>query len=254
MAYGIAVNDHRAALRDGALLVVLIVFAFLVSVRATRITLLAIPLSLVTAVPAMSALGATINAMPLGGMAIVFATLIITLAVLPLFFLYGVVGERLLAPLGFALVVLLAASLLVAVTGTPVLSSLWLPGSKVVNNAQESFIALSLKALYGPVLNATVPRWKAVTLTAATGLVVALAFLLSAGRSFLPDFNEGSLTVSAVTLPGIALEESDRRGRMVEDILLLHPEVKLTARRTDRAEQDPHAQDVHSSERAGGEL
>ena len=86
------------------------------------------------------------------------------------------------------------------------------------------------------------------TLVAVVGLIVALAFLVSAGRSFLPDFNEGSLTVGAVTLPGTALEESDRLGRMVEEILLQQPEVVSTARRTGRAEQDPHAQDVHSSE------
>ena len=167
---GLAIDNLVIALRDGALLVILIVFAFLVSLRATLISLIAIPLSLVTALLAMSALGATINTMTLGGMAIalgalvddaiivvenivrrlrerrglpeeerpatlatvfeatreiqgsiVFATLIIMLVFLPLFFLSGVEG-RLLAPLGFAYVVSLAASLLVAITVTPVLS------------------------------------------------------------------------------------------------------------------------------------
>ena len=46
-----------------------------------------------------------------------------------------------------------------------------------------------------------------------------------AGRSFLPEFNEGTLTVSAVTLPGTALAESDGLGRRVEEILLREPEV-----------------------------
>ncbi len=292
----LAVDNLLLALRDGALLVVVIVFAFLMSLRATLITLLAIPLSLVTAVLAMSAMGATINTMTLGGMAIalgalvddaiivvenivrrlrerqnrpaterrsplatvfeatreiqgsiVFATLIIMLVFLPLFFLSGVEG-RLLAPLGLAYVISLAASLLVAVTVTPVLSLLLLPRSRVVGRDQETPLARGLKALYGPVLKATVTRWKTVTLVAVTGLVVALVFLVSAGRAFLPDFNEGSLTVGAVTLPGTALEESDRLGRMVEEILLQQPEVVSTARRTGRAEQDPHAQDVHSSE------
>jgi Cu/Ag efflux pump CusA len=80
------------------------------------------------------------------------------------------------------------------------------------------------------------------------GFTVAVVYLLSAGRSFLPDFNEGSLTISAVTIPGTALAESDGLGRMVEEILLNQPEVVATARRTGRAEQDPHAQDVHASE------
>ncbi|MEN7973380.1 MAG: efflux RND transporter permease subunit [Verrucomicrobiota bacterium] len=292
----LAVDNLVMALRDGALLVVVIVIAFLMSLRATLITLLAIPLSLVTAVLAMSAMGATINTMTLGGMAIalgalvddaiivvenivrrlrerqkipkeerqsalmtvfkatreiqgsiVFATLIIMLVFLPLFFLSGVEG-RLLAPLGFAYVVSLAASLLVAVTVTPVLSSLLLLRSKAVSAEQETPLARGLKTLYRPILDATITRWKTVTLVAVAGLAVTLVFLLSAGRSFLPDFNEGSLTVSAVTLPGTALAESDRLGRMVEEILLQHPEVVTTARRTGRAEQDPHAQDVHASE------
>jgi CzcA family heavy metal efflux pump len=292
----LAIDNLMAALRDGAILVIVIVFAFLMSMRATLITLLAIPLSLVTAVLAMKAFGATINTMTLGGMAIalgalvddaiivvenivrrlrerqlepeaerspmlttvfeatreiqgsiVFATLIIMLVFLPLFFLSGVEG-RLLAPLGFAYVVSLAASLVVAVTVTPVLSSLLLPRSKIVRSGHETRLSRWLKTIYAPILGITVRRWFSVTVVAFAGLAVAVYFLASAGRSFLPDFNEGSLTVSAVTLPGTALAESDRLGRMVEEILLRQPEVVATARRTGRAEQDPHAQDVHASE------
>jgi CzcA family heavy metal efflux pump len=178
---------------------------------------------------------------------IVFATLIIMLVFLPLFFLSGVEG-RLLAPLGFAYVISLAASLLVAITITPVLGSMLLPRSRVVREGREGPLARALKALYRPVLGATVRRWWLVSAVSAAGLAVAVVYLASAGRSFLPDFNEGSLTVSAVTIPGTALAESDGLGRMVEEILLSHPEVVATARRTGRAEQDPHAQDVHSSE------
>jgi multidrug efflux pump subunit AcrB len=80
------------------------------------------------------------------------------------------------------------------------------------------------------------------------GTAAALVGLALAGRSFLPDFNEGSLTISAVTLPGTSLGESDRLARRVETILLNEPEVTATARRTGRAELDPHAQGIHSSE------
>jgi CzcA family heavy metal efflux pump len=292
----LAIDNLQAALRDGAILVILIVFAFLMSYRATLITLVAIPLSLVTAVLAMKAMGATINTMTLGGMAIalgalvddaiivvenivrrlrerhqrpaenrrsvvdtvlkatheiqgsiVYATLVIMLVFLPLFFLSGVEG-RLLAPLGFAYVVSLAASLVVAVTVTPVLCSLALPRSRAVSDGKETSLSRILKSWYEPLLTATLNRWIPVTAISAVLLLVSFLFLAVSGRSFLPDFNEGSLTVSAVTLPGTALEESDRLGRMVEEILLRQPEVVTTARRTGRAEQDPHAQDVHSSE------
>ena len=68
------------------------------------------------------------------------------------------------------------------------------------------------------------------------------------GRAFLPEFNEGSLTISAVTLPGTSLAESDALGRVVEQTVLSFPEVVSVARRTGRAELDEHAQGVESAE------
>jgi CzcA family heavy metal efflux pump len=292
----VAVRNVEVALRDGAILVILIILVFLVSARATFITALAIPLSLLTAVLAMRALGATINTMTLGGMAIavgalvddaiidvenvvrrlrenaaraaeerrpvlavvveaskeirksiVFATLIIILVFLPLFFLSGVEG-RLLLPLGFAYVVALAASLAVALTVTPALCALLLPRSRAVSRGEEGRLVRWLKHRYEPVLAATLHRWRVIALASVLLLTVSAGALAFAGRSFLPDFNEGTLTISAVTLPGTSLEESNRLGRMVEEVLLAQPEVVATARRTGRAELDEHAQDVNAAE------
>ena len=72
----LAIDNLLHALRDGGLLVIVIVFAFLASLRATLISLIAIPLSLVAALLAMSAMGATINTMTLGGMAIALGALV----------------------------------------------------------------------------------------------------------------------------------------------------------------------------------
>lgn len=61
------------------------------------------------------------------------------------------------------------------------------------------------------------------------------------GRSFLPEFNEGSLVISAVGVPGMSLEESNKAGKMIETLLLEMPEVEVVTRRTGRAELDEHA-------------
>jgi CzcA family heavy metal efflux pump len=291
----VSVKNVTAALRDGALLVVVIVFLFLASWRATLITVLAIPLSLLTAVLALQALGATVNTMTLGGMAIavgalvddaiidvenvlrrlresagspeasrkpalrvifeasreirssiVFATLIILLVFVPLFFLAGIEG-RLLRPLGFAYMVSLGASLAVALTVTPALCALLLSSERGFGHGEPRLVVW-LKNRYAVLLERTLRHWGAVGAGALLMLLVAIAALGLAGTAFLPDFNEGTLTLSVVTLPGTSLEESNRLGQLVEEILLEQPEVVATARRTGRAELDEHAQDVNASE------
>ena len=77
---------------------------------------------------------------------------------------------------------------------------------------------------------------------AAVALVLALGSTYFMGRSFLPEFNEGTLTLSAVTLPGTSLEQANEYGIVIERTLLSHPEVTGVARRQGRAELDEHAQ------------
>jgi Cu/Ag efflux pump CusA len=64
----------------------------------------------------------------------------------------------------------------------------------------------------------------------------------------LPEFNEGSLTLSVVTKPGTSLEESNRIGNLVETELLALQEITSTARRTGRGELDEHSQTTNSAE------
>jgi Cu/Ag efflux pump CusA len=79
-------------------------------------------------------------------------------------------------------------------------------------------------------------------------LVIAGLGLPRMGRAFLPEFNEGALVISAVTLPGTSLQASDRLGAALEHQLQLVPEVVSSARRTGRAERDEHVQGVESAE------
>lgn len=178
---------------------------------------------------------------------IVFATLVIALVFLPVFFLGGVEG-RLLKPLGVAYIVSLGASLLVALTVSPVLCDLLLPKSKAVLTGHEPKVVTWLKSHYAKILNPVLNHPWRVTLPAAAALALALGSTFFMGRSFLPEFNEGALTLSAVTLPGTSLEQANEHGNLIERALLAHPEVTGVARRQGRAELDEHAQGVESAE------
>ena len=82
----------------------------------------------------------------------------------------------------------------------------------------------------------------------AAMLAIAAAAMMQMGTAFLPEFNEGTLTIQANTLPGTSLARSDEIGRRIEQILLAQPEVVATARRTGRAEYDEHVQGVEAAE------
>jgi CzcA family heavy metal efflux pump len=178
---------------------------------------------------------------------IVNATLIIIVVFLPLFFLGGVEG-RLLQPLGFAYVVSILASLLVAVTVTPVLCAYLLPTAKAVITEHESRLVRWLKAHYARTLDTVVAHPRRVLAGAMVTLALAASAVPFLGSSFLPEFNEGALTVSVVTVPGTSLDESNAIGRRVEEILLANPAVQNTDRRQGRAELDEHAQGVNAAE------
>jgi CzcA family heavy metal efflux pump len=292
-----SISNIQKTLIEGSIFVVVILFIFLMNWRATLISLIAIPISLIAAILTLKWLGFTINTMSLGGMAIAIgdlvddaiidvenvyrrlkenakkpenekqpvlsviynasveirssvinATFIIIAAFIPLFFLSGMEG-RLLAPLGIAFIVSLFASLIVAITLTPVLCSLLLTGEKSLSNAShESWLVQRLNRWYESSLRRALSFRKTILGAALVLFILAGSLFFTLGRSFLPEFNEGSLVISAVSLPGISLEESNKVGSSIEKTLLTIPEIKTTTRRTGRAELDEHAQGVNASE------
>ena len=178
---------------------------------------------------------------------IVFATAIVMLVFLPLFFLPGLEG-RLLQPLGFAYLISLFASLVVALTVTPALCTYLLPRVRSINEGQEPVLATTVKRIYARGLPHVLNHTGLVMVAAGLMLGGAIAMTPLMGRGFLPAFNEGALVINAVTLPGTSLAESNALGSAIERILLEVPEVAATARRTGRAERDEHIQGVESSE------
>ena len=182
-------------------------------------------------------------------MPILNSTLIIIASFVPLFFLSGMEG-RMLAPLGIAFIVALIASTVVALTLTPVLCSYLLGKPKKNNDKPESepYVVRKLKSVYGKALKWTLNHRKLVLGGTGVVLVATVVIFFTLGRSFLPPFNEGSFTINISTLPGISLEESDKMGRIAENILLSIPEIQTVGRKTGRAELDEHALGVNVSE------
>lgn len=289
-----AVDNVKEALRDGAILVMIVLFLFLLNFRTTFITLTAIPLSFVVTFLIFKALGVTINTMTLGGLAvaigelvddaivdienifrrlrenrqlatpkptleviyhasleirssIVYATFIVALVFIPLFALSGIEG-RLLAPLGLAYITSLVASLIISLTVTPVLASYLLPKMKAMHHDKDGFLVRFLKKWDEKLLHRTLRHPWIVIGGAILMFLITIATLPFVGTSFLPEFNEGTLTINVLTQPGVSLEESSRIGQIAEQLLLQIPEVKSTGRRTGRAELDEHAEGVHYTE------
>lgn len=292
-----SINNITKTLIEGSIFVVIVLIIFLMNTRATIISLIAIPISLVTAILTLKWLGFTINTMSLGGMAIAIgalvddaiidvenvfkrlkenalkpaseqknklevvfnasievrpsvinATFIIIAAFLPLFFLSGMEG-KLLIPLGIAFIVSLFASLIVAVTLTPVLCSYLLTSSKILlKEAKENKFLVFINKRYRYLLEKSLKVKYAIVFSTIALFVISLIIMVNLGRSFLPEFNEGSLVISAITLPGTSLEESNKMGNSIEQTLLSIPEIQTTTRRTGRAELDEHAQGVNASE------
>ena len=180
-------------------------------------------------------------------MPILNSTLIIMVSFMPLFFLSGMEG-RMLRPLGIAFLVALVASTIVALTLTPVLCSYLLNSDKALKENKEPWLSRKLQGVYGKALAWTLAHSKGVLTATIITFVVALGTFFTLGRSFLPPFNEGSFTINAATLPGVSLEESDRMGRQIEELLLQVPEIQTVARKTGRAELDEHAFGVNACE------
>lgn len=292
-----SITNLQMSLAEGALFVIIVLFFFLMNLRTTLISVVALPLSILLTVICLHLLGFTLNTMSLGGIAIAIgslvddaivdvenvyrrlrlnrqlpagerqpiikvifeaskevrmpilnSSLIIIASFTPLFFLTGLEG-RMLMPLGVSFVIALIGSTIVALTITPVLCYFLLGSDKAMRTLdKEPAVTRRMIGAYGAALTASLRRPRTWIATVSVAFVAAMALLFTLGRSFLPPFNEGSLTINVSTLPGISLEESDRIGRLAEEIIMATPEVTTVARKTGRAELDEHSLGANVSE------
>ena len=176
------------------------------------------------------------------------ATLITIVAFTPIFFLSGMEG-RMLKPLGIAYIIASLMSLVTALTITPLLCRMMLTSDKYLTKQEkENWLAKNLQKVYGRSLEWALTHKKSILGGTIVALLIALGLFFNMGQSFLPDFNEGSLTISAVCKPGVSLYENNNLGKIIERELLSIPEVTSTARRTGRGELDEHSQSTNGAE------
>jgi HME family heavy-metal exporter len=310
-----SLTNVEHALRDGFILIVIILFLFLLNFRTTIITLTAIPLSLIITAIVFKMFDISINTLTLGGLAIaigelvddaivdvenvfrrlkenwarehpqplmkviyeassevrnsiVFATIIVVLVFLPLFYLQGIEG-KIFAPLGIAYITSILASLVVSLTVTPALCSYLLGTPKDLRQVNLKFwkkrIPSPLQRTDGDVNDdSTLVKWlkrqdakmlhwglkrPKLIIGIAIGLIItAMSIVPFFGTEFLPPFNEGSFTINLSTPASTSLEEANKIGTIAEQQILKVEGVLLTARRTGRAELDEHAEPPSNSE------
>jgi CzcA family heavy metal efflux pump len=169
------------------------------------------------------------------------ATLIIIISFVPLFLLSDLEG-RMLRPLGISFIVSLFASLIVAITVTPVLSSYLLTGEKQLRKqVNGSWTERNLTRIYHRALQFTLRKNRALIWVTAIIFTVSVFLMTTAGSAFLPPFNEGALTVNVTLMPGVSLEESANTGMKAQHILLNIPEVATASAKTGRAELSEHS-------------
>src|SRR6266536_1804862 len=249
-----ALRNLTNALLLGCLFVLLVLAFFLFEWRSALISLVAIPLSLVSAGFVLFVSEATINTMILAGLVIavgvvvddgiidienilrrlrqyrregtdkstaaivleaslevrgpiIYATLIIVAAAVPIYFLEGLTGSF-FRPLALSYGLAVLASLVVALTVTPALALLLLRGAPL--ERRGSPLVAWLQRVYSVGLARVIrrPRWAYATV--AVFIAVGVAAVPSLGESLFPQFKERDFLMHWITFPGTSQPEEQR--------------------------------------------
>jgi CzcA family heavy metal efflux pump len=289
-----ALENVIDALRDGTILVILVLIIFLMNMRVTVITLTAIPLSILVTAIIFKQLGLSVNVMTLGGIAvavgelvddaivdveniyrrlrtwkaegkkedrehivlhassevrnsIVYATVLVAVVFLPIFFVPALDG-RLLGSLGAAYLVSLVASMLVSLTVTPVLSALLISDKSLAGHEKETRFVIAIKEIMTPWIRWSLVHVKTIGVLTISALFLTAGMYVFAGKEGIPPFNEGSAVVMLFLPAGTALSETNDYVVKLETALLQIPGVRQVSNIAGRAPTDPHGGSANASE------
>jgi CzcA family heavy metal efflux pump len=174
-----------------------------------------------------------------------YATLIVALVFLPLLTLSGVAG-KLFAPLGYAYITAILASLLVALTLTPALCYLLL--ARRTLSSEDPPLVRFMRGGYGRLLRA-IERHYRVTVTLTLVLIaLGLGVLHLFKTRFIPDLHEGHFIMHMTAVPGTSLQESLRIGNRVSEAIRQIKGVQSVAQWVGRAQNGADTFGTHYSE------
>ena len=285
-----SISNLALAIIIGALLVILVIGAFLFDWRSALVSVVSIPVALLAGVIALYLTGATINTMILAGLVValavviddavvdvetllrrlrerkqdgasvatlirettlqtrsaaLYSTLIVILAVTPIFFMGGMSGAF-FEPLAWSYVLAVLASMIVALTVTPALSLLL--RSEASRAHRESPVAVWLLGKYDAVLQRIVSAPRKAFIAVGVVVVAGVGVLPLLGQSLLPSFKEGSLLVNWSTAPGTSHTETHRMTSRVSDELRSLPGVRSVGAHVGRAITGDQVVGINSSQ------
>jgi CzcA family heavy metal efflux pump len=165
--------------------------------------------------------------------AVVYATFVVILVFVPILTLTGLQG-KFFAPLGWAYIIAILASLIVALTLTPALALMFFRHG--VKTDHDPIVQRALKAAYTRMLAAITHHAGWLIAAVAIICVVVIATLPFFGQEFLPEFREGHFVLQLSAAPGTSLAEMRRLGQRISTDLLAIPNVQSVAQQIGRAE------------------
>ncbi len=156
--------------------------------------------------------------------AVVYATIIVVLAFLPVFFLEGLSGSF-FRPLAASYILAILASLVVALTVTPAMSLLLLPATARMRHRDGPLVRI-LKPWYRAVLQALL-NFRIPTLSGFAVVFVGIACTIPwLGEELMPNFRETDFLMHWVEKPGIGIDAMDRITTRASKELMALPGVR----------------------------
>ncbi|MDZ4212536.1 MAG: efflux RND transporter permease subunit, partial [Methylotenera sp.] len=176
---------------------------------------------------------------------VVYATIIVALVFLPLLTLGGVAG-KLFAPLGFAYIAAILASLVVALTLTPALCYLLLGNAKL--ESEDPPMIRIIKKWYIKVLHRIEKQYKFIIAASFLVIAIGLGTLPLFKSQFIPALYEGHYIMHMTAVPGTSEQESLRIGKRVSALIRNIKGVKSVVQWVGRAPNGADSFGTHYSE------